>query len=187
MSDQGMKLSEMGPQAKSLSPKKYIIYCDCCGKQRVDIGFNLKEMTQVTLAKVPGGVPKLSPEGKAENRPALPRPKMVKCPKCGRGVTVRGFSVPESNHKEIEVKAENESIIKKNIVDRREVRTTGSAISEYLTRRVADGCPEVSEQSGVCVQPSDLPEGTLSSESPISRLLSGQGSSSGGSPEGSPK
>jgi hypothetical protein len=162
----------MGPVKKGPPPKKYIVYCDSCGKQKVDIGYNLQQMTQVPLAKVPGGVPKLSPEGKAENRPTLPRPKMVKCPMCGRGLAVRGFAVPESNH--TEVKEENENIIKNNIIDRREVRSTGSAIQKYLARGATDGRAEVPEQSGVCVQSPDIPQGFASSESPIASLLSGQ-------------
>lgn len=182
MSDQGMKASEMGPQATNLPPKKYIIYCDCCGKQTVDIGFKLQHLTQVPMAKVPGGVPVLSPVGKVENRPALPRPKMVKCPMCGRGVAVRSYAVPESRHEE--AKKEHESIIKKNIVDRREVRPTGSAFQEYIAGRTPDGRTEVSEQPNVCVQSPDLPEGTLGSQNAIGRLLSGQGSSDGGSQQG---
>lgn len=182
MSDQGMKASEMGPQATSPAAKKYIIYCDCCGKQTVDIGFKLQHLTQVPMAKVPGGVPVLSPVGKVENRPSLPRPKMVKCPKCGRGVTVRSYAVPESKHEE--AKKEHESIIKKNIVDRRESRPAGSAIQEYLARGTVGGCPEVPEQSDMCVQSPDLPEGTPGSQNAIGRLLSGQGSGSGGSEQG---
>jgi hypothetical protein len=177
MHTEGMKLSELGPQAKNPAPKKYMVYCDNCGKQKVDIGFNLQHMTKIPLANVPGGVPKLSPDGKAEHRPALPRPKMVKCPKCGRGVTVRGFAVPESNH--TEVKQENDNIIKKNIVERREIRPAGSAIQNYLARHAPDGCAEVPEQSGMCVQPPDLPEGSEGGEDAIARLFSRQGSSEG--------
>lgn len=87
---------------------KYVIHCDACGSNTVVGDTNVK-MVEIKVAPIPGGIPTYNEElKKTETRKPLPRPKMFKCPKCGRGATARAYTVAESKHEE-EKKNEKET------------------------------------------------------------------------------
>jgi len=85
-----------------MSIKKYVIHCDACGTNIVTDGTDgSKSLVEIKTALIPGGVPTYNAqEKKTETKKSLSRPKMFKCPKCGRGVVARKCFVEESKHEE---------------------------------------------------------------------------------------
>mgnify|MGYP002137029818 CR=1 FL=1 len=59
---------------------KYSVFCDFCGKR--SIVFKDHSMTEIPVAAVPKRA-----DGK--DKSTLPRPQMLKCPLCGRGVIMK--------------------------------------------------------------------------------------------------
>lgn len=88
--------------------KKFVIHCDACGNNTVtDKADNLVE---IKTAPIPGGVPFYNLEKKStQTKPSLNRPKMFKCPKCGRGIVARKMLVVESKHGETKNEKETKS------------------------------------------------------------------------------
>lgn len=76
--------------------KEFLVNCLYCGKYRVIREPSaIADLTQVTLSRIPGGVPILDPEtSKVKNKKTIPRRPMYKCPKCGRGVVLKVYMVP---------------------------------------------------------------------------------------------
>ena len=85
-----------------MSIKKYVIHCDACGNNIVTDGTDPdKALVEIKMAPIPGGVPFYDEqEKKTITKKSLARPKMFKCPKCGRGATARKCFVVESKHEE---------------------------------------------------------------------------------------
>lgn len=77
--------------------KRYVIHCDACGYNTVISGANdTVGLHEVKLAPIPGGVPVYDEKQKKTiTKKSTPRRKMFKCKKCGRGIIVRDFMVPE--------------------------------------------------------------------------------------------
>lgn len=59
---------------------KYLIFCDFCGKKSVV--FKEHKMTDIPVSAIPKRA-----DGK--DKSTLPRPQMLKCPLCGRGVIMK--------------------------------------------------------------------------------------------------
>ena len=67
--------------------KRWFVHCDFCSYHRI---FEEADFTEIKTSPIPGGSPKLNPETKkAEARPPQTQSKKIKCPKCGRGTTVK--------------------------------------------------------------------------------------------------
>lgn len=69
--------------------KKYIVFCDYCSTKKVITDKTQHGLTPYTLASVPGV------KGKT-----FDRPPMVKCPTCGRGVSMKKVIYKDSKHNE---------------------------------------------------------------------------------------
>ncbi len=74
-----------------MSIKKYTIYCEICGFLRITDGSQSedKALKEIKRGKIQRNLPTLNEEGKTEESKFLTQPKMVKCPKCGRGIRIR--------------------------------------------------------------------------------------------------
>ena len=74
--------------------KRTMIFCEPCGyKSIIEPKQNPDELTEIVSAKIQAGIPQL--EGnKTVTKPFIERPKMYKCPKCGRGVRVKELLAP---------------------------------------------------------------------------------------------
>lgn len=77
---------------KPQATKRWFVFCEPCSyKQIVAAEEPIPDnLTEIKTVSVPGGSPYIDPETKkTKTKPSQPRLKMVKCPKCGRGVVVK--------------------------------------------------------------------------------------------------
>lgn len=74
--------------------KRMMIFCEPCGhKQIIEPKANPEDLTEIPSTKIQAGIPQL--EGnKTVTKPFIERPKMYKCPKCGRGVRIKELLTP---------------------------------------------------------------------------------------------
>ncbi len=75
---------------------KFLIRCDYCSKTIITDGTDIK-LREIPLAKIPGKIPYLE-NGKMISPASIERPKMYRCPTCGRGMSVRKSYIPASKH-----------------------------------------------------------------------------------------
>jgi hypothetical protein len=71
--------------------RQYVLFCEPCGyKQMLDKPTDVPGLVPIKTAPVPGGIPTLDPVTKkmTQKDDYILMPK-YKCPKCGRGVTVK--------------------------------------------------------------------------------------------------
>ena len=70
--------------------KRFLLFCEPCSFKKI-LGTNTPEdMTPIKTSPVPGGAPKLDPKsGKTLEKKSLNQHAKVKCPQCGRGVTIK--------------------------------------------------------------------------------------------------
>lgn len=74
--------------------QRWFAFCEPCGfKKILDSADNnpvLDGLTSVKLSDIPGGAPELDPStNKTINKKNLKRLSQVKCPNCGRAITVK--------------------------------------------------------------------------------------------------
>lgn len=76
--------------------KRQMIYCEPCGyKQIIEPKENPEDLTVIPTTKIQGHIPQIDPATqKAVQKPFLERPKMYKCPCCGRGVRLKELLLP---------------------------------------------------------------------------------------------
>ena len=60
-----------------MSIKTYKFNCQHCNYKKITNGSDCKELTEIPLTPVPKGLAK---------KGHIQRPKMYRCPKCGRGI-----------------------------------------------------------------------------------------------------
>ncbi len=98
---------------------KYSLHCDYCGWHKIVKGNEDTNLTEVKLAEVPGGVPRLNIEDRSvEKRENFKRRRMFKCAQCGRGVIAKFYEVYEAVHKTKEdIKNEQEKDFSKGNKD----------------------------------------------------------------------
>jgi len=81
--------------AKKQITRKYVLYCEPCNFKKILDKPEDEDLIEIKKSMVPGGYPKLDIEsGETKNRENLKRSKQYKCPKCGRGVTIKRYNVP---------------------------------------------------------------------------------------------
>jgi hypothetical protein len=66
-----------------MSIKTYRLQCEFCNYKKTAPGSDFKELIEIPLAPVPKGLAK---------RGHIKRPKLYRCPKCGRGIRVKKVS-----------------------------------------------------------------------------------------------
>lgn len=67
--------------------KRWMIFCEPCSFKKIITEGIDADLTELPLADVPGGAPRLdSATKKVTERKSTPRNKAFKCPHCGRGV-----------------------------------------------------------------------------------------------------
>ena len=86
--------------------KRWLLYCEPCSFKKIILeNDSTDDLTEIPLAKTPGGSPTMDEKGKKtvvpsadgltppvemheiKSHPGIERNKMFKCPQCGRGVT----------------------------------------------------------------------------------------------------
>lgn len=78
---------------------KFVIHCDACGKNIITTGNDTTNLVEIKTSLIPGRIPMYNKEKKeTEVGKCYQRPKMFKCPKCGRGVVARKLIVSDSKH-----------------------------------------------------------------------------------------
>jgi len=79
-----------------MSNKKHTIHCDYCGVKRIVENKSIEGLIPIAIAQVPSiGIDSKTGKGKT-----LERPPMVKCPSCGRGISMKKVHFKESKHEE---------------------------------------------------------------------------------------
>jgi len=80
-----------------MNKKVYQLYCEICNWKRVTDGKaeDVKDLHELTLSPVPGGVPKLE-GGKIVDRPSSKRQRQFRCPNCGRTVQAKVVQNPQA-------------------------------------------------------------------------------------------
>ncbi len=112
---------------KQVKLKRWLIFCEPCGKKEIITEGLENDLVSIPLADVPGGAPKLDPATKkVTERKATPRNKAFKCPHCGRGVVSK--ALPEVYAKTIR---EREELLEKENYEReREQRIRDGLLPE---------------------------------------------------------
>jgi hypothetical protein len=90
--------------------RTYVIYCEPCGyKKVVEDPLNV-DLVARTVSNVPGRIPVLNKQtNKTETFDPIPVMPKFKCPKCGRGVTLKKYNVPKSQPNVPEPKQEHDT------------------------------------------------------------------------------
>jgi hypothetical protein len=72
------------------APQRKMIFCEPCSyKMIIESDSNLN-LSEIPTSPIPGGVPELDPKtGKAKIKNSTPQAKKYKCPRCGRGASVK--------------------------------------------------------------------------------------------------
>ena len=67
-----------------MSIKTYSLKCEFCNYKKTATGSDFKELIEIPLAPTPKGL--------AAKRGHIKRPKLYRCPKCGRGIRSKKVS-----------------------------------------------------------------------------------------------
>lgn len=75
---------------------KYVFYCERCNYKKYTDGTDLSDVKLINTAAIQTKIPFYDPiQKKTIVPPFREQPKKIKCPKCGRLITVKKNNVPE--------------------------------------------------------------------------------------------
>ena len=75
------------------SKKSYRFYCEICNFIKITDGRGEQDLVEIKRCPIPGGIPVLNKEsGETDTPKAIKQPRLFRCPRCGRGMSVRKIS-----------------------------------------------------------------------------------------------
>lgn len=107
--------------------KRFSLFCEPCGFRTTIADIDKVELIEIKTTYIQGKLPTLV-QDKIVNKPNLNRPRKFKCPKCGRGITIKELQGSLSK-----------AIIEKEQNDEKQRLATDKK------KRIEDGQPEVKQ------------------------------------------
>ena len=93
--------------------KRYLIFCEPCSYKKIIESNDPEDLVLIKRSTIPASSPKLDPATKKTKvSKDKPNVKMCKCPRCGRGATIKSLpDVYKKTYKEIDDRKRKEQEI----------------------------------------------------------------------------